>query len=366
MAFLDDEDDLTGEQEPDRPRRPERPDRPERELSAPARRRQQFLLRRLIGVGIGLGFLVLLVVGVRGCLEARSDRALRDYTQGVAGIMQESQVRGEEFFDAFDGGNLSEQELEDQISSLRSAASGQFDRAQDVGAPDQMRDAQSALTLSLKLRRDALEQITNNIGNATADAEVAPPIDSITKAMGSLYASDILWSQVAVPEIQQVLKDDQVESTDLPPGNFMPENDPARFLDETEIIQIITGLSGDEASTGGVRGVELVQVNVGDTTLSPDSTTTVADDAREIRVQVLNGGEQAERAVLVNVTVGDQDLSEPIPQIQPGATEEAAIPLDTIPQPGTEIQIDVLVEPVPGEQASDNNQATYTVVFGST
>ena len=64
------------------------------------------------------------------------------------------------------------------------------------------------------------------------------------------------------------------------------------------------------------------------------------------------------------VTFGDEELTEPIPQIEPGATEEAALPLDTIPQPGTEIQVDVLVEPVPGEAASDNNQAVYTVVFG--
>ena len=83
----------------------------------------------------------------------------------------------------------------------------------------------------------------------------------------------------------------------------------------------------------------------------------MADDAREILVQVLNGGEEVERAVEVNVTVGDEELTEPIPQIEPGATEEAALPLDTIPQPGTEIQIDVLVPPVQGEQIADNNQA---------
>ncbi len=144
----------------------------------------------------------------------------------------------------------------------------------------------------------------------------------------------------------------------------MPENDPTKYLDEGEIVTLITGASADDA-TGGIRGLELVQVQLGDTTLSPDSTTTVPDNAREILVQVNNGGEETERAVEVLVTVDDEEISEPIPQIEPGATEEAALPLDTLPQPGTEIQIDVLVEPVPGEQVSDNNQASYTVVFGS-
>lgn len=361
MAFLDDEEELGAPPEPERPRRPERP---ERELSTPQRRRQQFLLRRLIGVGIGIGFLILLVVGFRGCLEARSDRGLRDYSQSIATIMQESQVRGEEFFSALQDDNLSEQDLENQISGIRSASSGLLDRAENLDVPDQARESQSATIQSLQLRREALEQITGVIGEATADAETAPPLEVITEQMGSLYASDILWAQLAVPELEQVLEDDDVDAPEFPPGNFMPENDPTRFLDETEIVELITGLDSEEA-TGGVRGLELVQVNVGDTTLSPDTTTTVADDANEVLVQVLNGGEETERAVEVVVTVGDEELTEPIPQIEPGATEEAALPLDTIPQPGTEIQIDVLVPPVQGEQIADNNEASYTVVFGS-
>ena len=58
------------------------PERPRRRVGGPQRRRQQFLVRRLIGVGVGLGFLILIVIGIRGCLEARSDRGLRNYTSG--------------------------------------------------------------------------------------------------------------------------------------------------------------------------------------------------------------------------------------------------------------------------------------------
>ena len=37
---------------------------------------------------------------------------------------------------------------------------------------------------------------------------------------------------------------------------------------------------------------------------------------------------------------------------------------DPIDQPGAETTVEVVVQPVPGEQVSDNNSATYTVVFG--
>ncbi len=59
--------------------------------------------------------------------------------------------------------------------------------------------------------------------------------------MGRLYASDILWSQVAVPEIDDVLQDEQVEAQDLPAGNFMPEIDAPEWLDQTEIASLSLG-----------------------------------------------------------------------------------------------------------------------------
>ena len=95
LAFLDEEqDDLVVADEPERPRR---------RVGGPQRRRQQYLVRRLIGVGVGLAFLILIVIGIRGCLEARSDRALRNYDSDVATIMQQSEQSGKDFFDLLNG-----------------------------------------------------------------------------------------------------------------------------------------------------------------------------------------------------------------------------------------------------------------------
>jgi hypothetical protein len=355
LAFLDEEDELAVPQEPGRPRR---------EPSGPERRRQQYLLRRLIGAGAGIAFLILLVIGFRGCLEARSDRGLKNYTQDVSTIMQESQQRGEEFFDAIQDSQLTEQGLEEKISSIRGACASLLDRAENVSVPGQMRDAQSATTLSLRLRRDAMEQISASVGQATADAETADALDTIGTQMGALYASDILWSQLGSPEITQVLESDQVQAPELPAGNFMPANDAVKFLDEAEIVSIFSGVGGT-TPTGALRGLELVQTSIGDTVLSPDAPTTVADDAREISVQVTNGGETEETNVPVTVSIDGNEIVREIASIAPGATEEANLQLQTLPQPGSEVTVDVLVEPVPEEQLTDNNEASYTVVFGT-
>lgn len=356
MAFLDEEEQIGAADEPERPRR---------EPAGPARRRRQFLVRRLIAVGVGVAFLILVVIAFRGCLEARSDRGIRNYSQDIGTIMLESQQRGEEFFAALEGeGGLTEQQAEQRVAAVRGASATLLDRAEEVDTPGQMRDAQSAVTLALKLRRDALEKIAENIGQATADTERTDSIDAVTTQMGSLYASDILWSQLAVPEMEDVIESEGVDASQLPPGNFMPEDNPTEFLDKTSVTELLNNLSGEEA-TGGVHGLELVQVDMGDVTLSPDSTTTVDSAANEVTVQVLNGGDSEESAVTVTITFNGEEETKEIVSIGPGETAPANIPLGTLPQPGTEATLDVLVEPVAGEEDPTNNEASYTIVFGS-
>jgi CARDB len=358
LAFLDEEEQTAASDLPERPRR---------ESSGPERRRKQYLVRRLIAVGVGVAFLILIVIAFRGCLEARSDRGIRNYVQDIGTIMQESQQRGEEFFTALEGeGGLSEEDAEARILAVRSNSTSLLDRAEDLDVPDQMREAHSATTQSLKLRQDALEQISANIGQATADEERAESIDVVTTQMGSLYASDILWTQLAVPEMTDVVDTEGVDAPELPAGNFMPEGDPTEFLDQSSVTELLNNLSGDDvAASAGIRGFELVQVDMGEVTLSPDTTTTVPSDANEVSVQVLNGGEAEESNVVVSINFNGEEETKEIPSISPGATETANVPLGTLPQPGAEATLEVLVEPVDGEQDPTNNEASYTIVFGT-
>ena len=70
--------------------------------------------------------------------------------------------------------------------------------------------------------------------------------------------------------------------------------------------------------------------------------------------------------VIVEITLGDQPpVQEELPKIPAGGSEVVNIPIDTLPQPGTEVQLDVFVQPVSGESVTDNNESSYTVLFGS-
>ena len=358
MAFLDEEkDDLIVADEPDRPRR---------RVGGPQRRRQQFLVRRLIGVGVGLAFLILIVIGFRGCLEARSDRALRNYTSDVATIMQQSAQSGKDFFDLLNSpsGGSSSLDVKNQILAQRDNSETLLNRAHDVSTPGQMKDAQSAVILALTLRRDALSSIAENVGQATARAQTGNALSTISESMGSLYASDILWTQIGSPEIKQVDQRENVDAVALPPGEFMPAN-ATDFLDQATLVTKLNSITGAAPTTGGTHGLQLDSTTIGGTTLQPDTSNTVPSDASEIDIQVTNSGDGDESGISVVATLGGNELTGQLRALSAGEQGTVKIPLTSKPSPGTDTTLEVVVQPVPGEQLTDNNQSTYTVVFGS-
>lgn len=355
LAFLDEEQ--------DDPIVAEEPERPRRRVGGPQRRRQQFLVRRLIGVGVGLAFLILIVIAFRGCLEARSDRGLRTYATDVGTIMQESEQRGQDFFELLNNPSAAGSvDASNQIRGDRDLSQTLLDRAENLDVPGQMDDAQAAVVQTLTLRRNALDVIASNLADATADAQTADAITQISDQMGALYASDVLWTEIGAPDIKEVLDEEGVDAPTLPAGNFMPEN-ATDFLDQTELVTKLNGIVG-EPTTGGTHGLALYQAAIGDTTLSADTTTTVPTDASEIGIEVQNQGDSDETGIEVEVSIDGTVLNGTLQALDAGDIGTVKVPLTTKPQPGADTTIEVVVSPVPGEQVSDNNSATYTVVFG--
>ena len=112
---------------------------------------------------------------------------------------------------------------------------------------------------------------------------------------------------------------------------------------------LLAGVGGEDVDRG-VHGLGLVQVHVGDTTLEPDTTTTVADDASEVAVEVQNQGEADESGVRSRSPSTDEEPTETIPQIAAGrdrGRRSAARPAAPAGDRGRRSRS--LVEPVAGE-----------------
>jgi hypothetical protein len=337
---------------PGRRRRP--PRRPER---------QQIILRRALALGGGLLILILIVLGVKGCLNARKHRALSDYARNVTQIVEETNQTSKTFFEKLDDpGSLSVTEFINQVSADRSAMDNYASRIDGLDTPGDMSHAQNALELVYELRAGAMNEIAEKVSTALGDVGAEQATKSIAVQMRKLLGSDALYAAVVRPEINGVLAANGIDGSDVPKSIFLA--DETRWLDESEVSAALGSVSGaSSAATSGIHGLGLISTGINGTALTAESTTSVSSEGTpEVEVEVANQGESTENGINVSVSVSDgTTLSGTIDSIGAGESSTVLIPLT--PAPSGEVTLEVEVDTVPGEQVSENNEASYTVAF---
>jgi CARDB len=336
---------------PGRRRRP--PRRPER---------QQIILRRALALGAGLLILILIVLGVKGCLNARKHRALSDYARNVTQIVEETETTSKGFFEKLDDpGELSVTEFVAEVNADRSAMDNYEGRVDGLDAPGDMGHAQEALELTYDLRSSAMTEIAEQISTALGDVGAEKATAAIARQMEKLLASDVIYATVVRPEINRVLADNGIEGDDVPESVFLP--DETKWLDEGTVSSALSSISGG-GETSGVHGLGMLGTSLNGTQLVAEATTAVSlgEETPEVEVEVQNQGDSTENSVTVSVTeAGGGTVDQTISSIGAGEIQTVAIPL--VPAPTGTATLEVEVQPVPGEQVTSNNEAAYTVEF---
>lgn len=325
--------------------------------------RQQLLMRRGLALGLGVIIVILLVLGAKGCLDARKNRSLESYADSVTQIVTETNALGEAFFGQLDDpGELSVTEFTSEIESDRGAMDGFLSRVEKLSTPGDMSEAQETLTLVYQLRASALNTIAARMSTALGDEGRDRAIRQIAGQMEVLNASDVLYNRVTRHQIDDTIEANGANAPEMPRSTFMA--DVAKWLDPSEVDSALSGVAGGprEAATSGVHGTGLTSASIGGTPLDPSVLTTIpAGTDPVLDVEVQNQGESDESDITVSVSVDGNTLEGSIPTLAVGETGTASIPLT--PAPTGEVQLDVEVEEVPGEQVLDNNEASYTVSF---
>ena len=223
---------------------------------APARRRperQQILLRRALALGGGLLVLILIVLGVKGCLDARKHRALSDYARNVTQIVEETDTTSKSFFDKlYEPGELSVTEFINQVNADRSAIDNYASRVDGLGAPGDMGHAQNALELTYELRgqRDERNRRKDEHRARRRRRGARRPRRSRRRCR-SCSASDVLYATVVRPEINRVLADNGIEGDDVPESVFLPEG--TTWLDESDVSSALGSVERRERRIGERR-----------------------------------------------------------------------------------------------------------------
>ena len=321
------------------------------------------MLRRLLALGAALVVLILVVLGVKGCLDSRARGALTSYAEDVEQIVNETSQTSKAFFGTLeDPGSLSVTEFTSQVDADRSEMDTLLGRVEGLSAPGEMSSAQKSLEIVYELRDAAMDTIAAKMKTALGEAGAQQATAVIARQMQKLLASDVTYESITRPEINGKLADNGVEDHEVPKSTFVPDG--TKWLDEAEVSKALGQVSGSNATapSSGTHGLGLVGVRIGESELLAESLNSVAvEGTPEIEVEVENQGESTENGITVVVTANGKETTSEIPTLEVGVAEAAVVPLT--PAPEGETTLEVKVEPVPGEEFTDNNEATYTVNF---
>jgi hypothetical protein len=331
--------------------------------------RQQILIRRLVALGAGILVIVLLLLAVRGCLNARKERGFENYLSDLDGIVANTDQLRDDFFSRLTDPpeNLDATTLEAQIAADRGTAESLLQRVQGLDTPDELAGAQNDFVLAYELRRDALAGVSDNISAALGEQGRADALEQIASDMRSLLASDVLYAR-GQAEGEGVLAEEEIAGR-IEDSQFLIN--PEFWLDDLAVSSTLSSVACDTGAAQGIHGLELVSTTVtpGNTVLiaGEENTVTRTGDEPELQVEVTNGGESEERDVIVQFELtgaGTQiDGETTISSIDPGGLETATIPLEGRPETETPLALEVTSLPVPCETLFDNNTANYTVTF---
>lgn len=328
------------------------------------------MVRRSLALGAGLLVLILLVLGVRGCVNAREERAMKDYVSDVSDLVSESQQQSEAFYGLLNGPGGRDQavDVENSLNGFRVQSAQLSDRARDLSHPGGADTAHAFLIETLEFRRDGLAQIADALPTALGDQNRREGTRTVTEQMQTLLASDIVYSQRFVPALQRALREkDLTGEVRIPASKFVPN---VQWLQPSFVADKVSGVrtgSGGEAAPG-LHGTGLGTVSLGGQALSPGGSVSIAaSDDLKAEVQVANQGENTETDVPVRLTIGRGDdaieAEETLDTIAAGETKTVTITLGEQPPVGQNVPVQVKIEAVPGEEKTDNNEASYTAIF---
>ena len=326
--------------------------------------RRQFVVRRLIAIGAAVLIVILLVLAVRGILDARKTRAFENYVSDVTALADASNALSQKFFSELTGtaqeGELS---FESQVSAHKATAQELLNRATALDAPSEMASANADIVLAFGLRRDGLSEIAAQIPAAGADQGSNRAFKRIAAQMRVFLASDVLYARGRTNG-NTVLAEQEIAGQEIPQSKFLP--DEPDWLDPA-IVEAnfpLTGGSGG-AVTPGVHGVGLFATAINGVALPPGGATTVplGEGNPEIEVTVQNQGESDEADVGVSFTLGETSGKDTIATIAPQETATVTIAINPAPAAGQPLTLDVTVDAVAGELVEDNNSFQYTVTF---
>jgi hypothetical protein len=333
-------------------------------------------VRRAIAIGGGLLVVLLLYLGVRGCQASQKEQGFKDYVRDASELVAESDQQSTALFDLLGDPGNSEVDFTSNVNGSKVQAEQLVDRAERTDVPDELKGAHENLVETLEFRRDGLDGIAREVAAAGGeDGEDAN--ERIAAQMQFFLTSDVIYSQRFLPKLLGTIDEEDL-SQDVPVPDTLRDAQAIAFLPEIGWLRPATvgerlagvGAGGDEPAAPGLHGTGLGSVTVkpsGAALTEGAAAQIPAADEVSFDIELANQGEHPEEGIVVSVEIsgsGDPiELEETLDAINPGESKVVNVPLAETPPIGEPVDINVTIAAVPGEEKTDNNEASFTAIF---
>jgi CARDB len=331
-------------------------------------------LLRLLGlIAFAILIVVLLLLWVQSCQEDAKRDSYSDYMTNMSAVARDSERVGRELSDVLTTPGIKPAELQKQLSGLVQQQEIGADRARKLDPPGPLHDSHEQAVESLAFRADGLAGLAEAFKRTQGSKDAAAAGALLASQAERLVASDVVWDDLFKEPGVTVLRRQDISGVEVPDSNFVQTPDLASTRSMVPIWERINGSAASGSTSGtptGLHGtnIESVKVVPGGQTLSQSAENTVeASTDLAFAVTVANGGDSQEVKIPVTLTI--QQSPTPIVKkatidiINPDETKTVVFRDFPSVDFGERRVMRIDVDPVPGEEKTDNNSAEYPVIF---
>jgi hypothetical protein len=325
-------------------------------------------LRLLALLAIVVAALVFFGLLIQSCAATSKKDSYANYMADVTTIARGSQQDGTAVANALITPSAKPAALSDKLRAIAEQERQNVRKAQGLDAPGPLRDENQQLVEALQLRVSGVQGLADTFtANPTSKATGEAAL--LAEQADRLLASDVVWDDLFLAPATKQMDDEGVTGVSAPDSNFVANRD---LTTERSMSLLLTRLRG--ATTGGkptgLHGTNLVSVKTlpADQTLSPtDENTVTGSPDLAFVVAIEDSGESQEVGIKVTLTIAKPQgaivKTKTIGLINPGQTKSVTFTdIGSVPfAQKTTVNVDVAA--VPGEQRTNNNKASYPVIF---
>jgi hypothetical protein len=342
-------------------RRPRLPARP------PAGGGSALLLRRAGLIVAAIVLAVVLVMVANSCREDQKKAEYADYLQSVGTVGGQSADVGQRLNQLIFSSGIKLDDLTAELEGLRREQSQAVANAERLKPPGPLRDQQESLVQAMLLRVEGLNGLSRGFDSVATTAEGNTGV-LLAEQSDRLVASDVIYEDLFAEGTKSVLDSQGITGIAVPESDFVRNRELASPTSWKLILDRLT--QPQEGGGGGLHGNQIAGVRIlpGGKALSPTEENTVrVSTGLAFEVLVKNSGDNQETEVRVDLTIQQSPESirkeQVIDIINPGDTKTVTFRDLSGLAFGPRTILKVTVEPVQGEQNTNNNTAEYVVIF---